>query len=813
MGADNLDSCKKLQSTPSTTLTSPLSGENLSPTEEPHSRRVRQRVSRACDACRKHKVKCPLRADGACQNCLNAGRPCTFDTVGIKRERPPTKRDVELLNLKIQHLEKLLAVVAPNFDLRSLPRTADQARSIARIMNARTNLPFPSIVKKNKIEQDFSADDVMSAVKMIDEFRISQESHDEASVKETDRKPQPEELSSKAQNLAYVVSSEIPRSAMAEYVNRLFEYENSHKLPLPPIDLADSLLDLFFKNVNPYENLLHRGEFMRHYNSGLAESSTSFRGLCFAVFAAGSRFSSDPRVFVLESGTKFNRQAAGAQFLSHSISLMCPETNLFTLYHLQAAALLCYITCSTCSPLTAWSSVSSHIRRAQSALADKENALYWKSSIMTDQLRKKAVWYLATMESQMCAALGRTIALKNQGMSLQLPLCVDDETLSKIVSDETFQSPNSSFDSRYLNLDILPSTPHQRAWKEIYTLKKRFGIALQKVSFVKSSPDARLWDYDRDVLLELITSMEDYINNDLVTEKLDCSLTNPVDFMLTARQNCQMLATQIMLHRLLIGSDPSEVTVCLKASNALIDILDHINSLNLLEYAASWLPYTVTPPALTLLFVARGKQHCLLPTDRANAWAGVHRCINILNAMSSWSFIAERLSISVNQLVQVCINEELFTDLGGAAGNEKKRSAVYSAECVNPVEKNKTHSAVGGNTDSLFQLGNPVISDFPVEPQNFQLSQLKAKELRNNNIPSLTSEEFFGLPHPQLDAILFEHPGRKLVPGLSSVGSPEWLNFATPTEAILGGTTALDFDFAMAENALVTNWMNKNIIN
>jgi hypothetical protein len=42
--------------------------------------------------------------------------------------------------------------------------------------------------------------------------------------------------------------------------------------------------------------LLHRAHFERTYASGLAKTSGGFRGLVFAMMAAASRFSDDPRV-------------------------------------------------------------------------------------------------------------------------------------------------------------------------------------------------------------------------------------------------------------------------------------------------------------------------------------------------------------------------------------------------------------------------------------------------------------------------------------------------------------------------------------
>lgn len=66
--------------------------------------------------------------------------------------------------------------------------------------------------------------------------------------------------------------------------------------PLPPLDLMSMLLDAFFDHVNEVFGLVHRPSFERALAAGLLETDTSFRSLCFAMFAIGSRFVDDPRI-------------------------------------------------------------------------------------------------------------------------------------------------------------------------------------------------------------------------------------------------------------------------------------------------------------------------------------------------------------------------------------------------------------------------------------------------------------------------------------------------------------------------------------
>uniref|UniRef100_V5F2R6 Zn(2)-C6 fungal-type domain-containing protein n=2 Tax=Kalmanozyma brasiliensis (strain GHG001) TaxID=1365824 RepID=V5F2R6_KALBG len=76
----------------------------------------RRRVQRACDTCRKKKVRCDgLQPDkGACTNCANYGYECTF--VDAARKRAPPRSYVEAIEARIVKMEQLIASLAPGVD-------------------------------------------------------------------------------------------------------------------------------------------------------------------------------------------------------------------------------------------------------------------------------------------------------------------------------------------------------------------------------------------------------------------------------------------------------------------------------------------------------------------------------------------------------------------------------------------------------------------------------------------------------------------------------------------------------------------------
>ncbi|PWN45053.1 hypothetical protein IE81DRAFT_227198 [Ceraceosorus guamensis] len=76
----------------------------------------RRRVQRACDSCRKKKVKCNGLGQGEtkCTNCATYGHECTF--LDAAKRRPPPRAYVDALEARMDRMEELLTQLAPGVD-------------------------------------------------------------------------------------------------------------------------------------------------------------------------------------------------------------------------------------------------------------------------------------------------------------------------------------------------------------------------------------------------------------------------------------------------------------------------------------------------------------------------------------------------------------------------------------------------------------------------------------------------------------------------------------------------------------------------
>lgn len=174
--------------------------------------------------------------------------------------------------------------------------------------------------------------------------------------------------------------------------------------PLPPADLFDALIDLFFDKFQLNNPVLHRPSFLRAIASGTHEQDQSFRSLVFAVLAVASRFSSDHRVYQdfgyltpndladlsLQNANEANacnapNSSAGWAFGWVACRAQTPLTAKSTLADLQASLLLCHHLMTASGEALTWSMLGNGIRRAQHAGFHRETSKSTPSTLLNEE--------------------------------------------------------------------------------------------------------------------------------------------------------------------------------------------------------------------------------------------------------------------------------------------------------------------------------------------------------------------------------------------------------------------------------------------
>ncbi|TFK47399.1 hypothetical protein OE88DRAFT_1666165 [Heliocybe sulcata] len=98
--------------------------------EKPSSSVLKERrfkLSRACDRCRRRRIKCD--EGHPCQACLNSNSACTFEEPG-KRSHPHKSKRTATLEDRMHHLESLIQAIPPSVFAAAMASSSSQAPSI-----------------------------------------------------------------------------------------------------------------------------------------------------------------------------------------------------------------------------------------------------------------------------------------------------------------------------------------------------------------------------------------------------------------------------------------------------------------------------------------------------------------------------------------------------------------------------------------------------------------------------------------------------------------------------------------------------------
>ncbi|KAK6510341.1 hypothetical protein TWF506_009457 [Arthrobotrys conoides] len=124
---------------PGTTPKAPTSSSSSNPVK-PVPLQKRRRVTRACDCCRRKKIKC----DGLqpCTHCSVYSYECTYDQPSNRR-RNPTPQYIEALEGRLQRLDSFFKSVLPDMDVDHPSFEAETLPQVQEAVKTAMSKPFP----------------------------------------------------------------------------------------------------------------------------------------------------------------------------------------------------------------------------------------------------------------------------------------------------------------------------------------------------------------------------------------------------------------------------------------------------------------------------------------------------------------------------------------------------------------------------------------------------------------------------------------------------------------------------------------------
>lgn len=348
----------------------------------------------------------------------------------------------------------------------------------------------------------------------------------------------------------------------------------------PEKGLDQRLIDAYFDNVNLHLPLLNRKFFQRQYDSGMWRNNPGFSRVCLLVFANGSRFVDDPRVYwpanlsMTEEGSErlatdkdgTLRYSAGWKYLRSLLRMGRSIMQGPNLYEFQTQVLICQFLQGSAVPHLMWILSGFGLRSAQE-LGIHVRATLLHADPTERALYNRAFWCLYHIDRYNCAAIGRSVAIQDSDFNADYPIEVDDEYWDTGDTERDFKQPEGK-------ISLITS------FVQTLKLDHIMGAILQNVYAINKLPEQRAdIAAQRAIVVELDSALNSWADNVPHELRWDPSRSDYQLFRQSAVLYIYYYYCQILIHRPFIpgprnqhAADLPSLAVCVNAARSICNI-------------------------------------------------------------------------------------------------------------------------------------------------------------------------------------------------------------------------------------------------
>ncbi|KAL3469508.1 fungal-specific transcription factor domain-containing protein [Aspergillus californicus] len=584
------------------------------------SNNERVRVTRACDRCKRRKIKC--NSTQPCQFCVRAKARCTFDSSYTRgRKYPPYESQLDDSPPR-QHYSAILPSPVTSQDRFS---STEQGHGRVSAEASSRNSPEPS-------QTDLQGHYIGPASGVSFLLRVQKRLH---------------------QAISFSQPSSI--FTFGDAPLHLPDFDPSFCMMLPRDD-AQRLVDRYFDFAMPTYRFLHRPTiqdwFAEFYDTlGVmhdAHSAPAKVALLFMVFSLA-------RVYMPDNDRPGPSDLSARYYLAaeHQLS---KEKGSVRLTSVQARLTQCYYLLTQSRINHCWSlfGTVSHLALAIGLNRNRRPDTTGGMNQVEADCRRRTFWCAYTLDAYLSAALGRPRSFHDDDIDTEFPACVEDQELT---GDIISVSPASS--SKNLTTMLAPLAHMKiariisRILRDMYSIKPvsetRRAEAVKTISRDLTIWRAELaWFLDSDVLsAALIMPIFQRQRNVL-------NLTYWHSIILTHRpfvlSNFARLSQQGPYHAQSQNSQTEESTRhCLNAAMKTVNIIDEITQ-NRQLFRALWITSYFAFSATIMLYI-HVIQNRASPAEAYTTFlSAATRCQSHLSAIAEKGSLSERYCLVLEEL-------------------------------------------------------------------------------------------------------------------------------------------------------------------
>ncbi|KAL1979176.1 hypothetical protein VTN96DRAFT_6594 [Rasamsonia emersonii] len=424
----------------------PVSGSQQ--VKQPPPMQKRRRVTRACDECRRKKIKCDGKQP--CTHCTVYSYECTYDQPSNRR-RNPAPQYIEALENRLHKAEALLRILAPDINLddpRLDPNNPEQLA--AMLKRDKTQDPLVSKPGTGSSQPDSSADggdeslletmvENSGSLDLDDQGHWDYHGHSSGVIfmqrlrKQFGNMVIPPRPASRSRQISQVLESPKSQSESPQDSN---SNSNSSLPPthdLPSKEVARKLCRNTFDHACVLMRFVHEPSFFAMFDriydtpwEQFTNEEHTFLPLLYVVIAVGCLFSDDVESTLDVAGYEgaigqgFHYFRAGRHLLdiTDCRDLTSLQAICFMVLFLQSSAKL-----STCY---------SYVGIAQRAALrlGLHRSVTANFNPVEQELRKRIFWVIRKMDVYVSTLLGLPQMVSDEDIDQEYPLEIDDEFIT-----------------------------------------------------------------------------------------------------------------------------------------------------------------------------------------------------------------------------------------------------------------------------------------------------------------------------------------------------------------------------------------------
>ncbi|KAI8979718.1 fungal-specific transcription factor domain-containing protein [Mycotypha africana] len=403
--------------------------DSRSPSEPPDSAmntgagKKRVRITRACDYCRKKKVKCYFEPGQPCSNCVALGINCEFND-GAKKRGPP-KGYIDALEKRIKKIEETLnSPASMAITEQQLPFRRTQSPSPAPTRS--NSLLSSGTNTSNKRQQGTSYDKVQYLGDMSSFQFFSHKMH----LNEKNDTWKGQHIRKFGKQVVLVDDGkdedenvDIPQAQLLPHIKSIHYWIYS----VTGVDrhTSDRLLKIYFANIHPVLPVVNKTRFLQQYRDKADTYPPS--DLLNAMFGAAARF---VECEALTQKSKSNRLPDSVwdvpigwsdQFFEQAQMIISHSASTPTISKVQATILIHNHSGNLDSKSSACWLLGGHAIRLAQGLGLNRDCEEWDIPESEKQTRKRIWWSLYVADRFHSASLGRPITIRDEDNDVGYP--------------------------------------------------------------------------------------------------------------------------------------------------------------------------------------------------------------------------------------------------------------------------------------------------------------------------------------------------------------------------------------------------------